>query len=105
MSAGAFTGNKEKHLHSKARCAKHDSVSRTLISIALVFAAWAFDERPPELKLKDLDGKKVPLSEYRGKPVVLNFLADWFGPWRQEMPMMVGANKTWAPKDVVFIAI
>jgi thiol-disulfide isomerase/thioredoxin len=49
--------------------------------------------------------EKVQLREYRGKVVVLNFWATWCGPCREEMPMMVEAAKTWAPKGIAFIAI
>jgi thiol-disulfide isomerase/thioredoxin len=62
-------------------------------------------DKPAELRLRDLEGKKVRLSDYRGKVVVLNFWATWCGPCREEMPMMVEAEKTWAAKGVVFIAV
>jgi thiol-disulfide isomerase/thioredoxin len=33
-----------------------------------------------------LDGQQVSLSEYRGRPVVLVFMASWCGPCRAESP-------------------
>ena len=34
-------------------------------------------ETPPAFTLESLDGKKVSLDEYRGKPVFLYFWATW----------------------------
>lgn len=31
----------------------------------------------PDFRLNDLEGKTVSLSEFRGKPVLLNFWATW----------------------------
>ncbi len=43
----------------------------------------------PDFTFALLDGKKVSLSDYRGKPVVLNFWASWCPPCREETPVMV----------------
>ncbi|MGA8593405.1 MAG: TlpA disulfide reductase family protein [Bryobacteraceae bacterium] len=62
-------------------------------------------KKSSDLVLHDLSGKKVQLRDYRGKVVVLNFWATWCAPCREEMPMIVEAEKTWAAKGVTFIAI
>lgn len=40
----------------------------------------------PELNLTTLDGQKVSLSQFRGKPTVINFWTTWCGYCRSEMP-------------------
>lgn len=40
----------------------------------------------PDMTVYDRDGKEVNLSDYIGKPIVLNFWASWCGPCQMEMP-------------------
>ena len=40
----------------------------------------------PDFTVYDADGNAVQLSDYVGKPIVLNFWASWCGPCKMEMP-------------------
>jgi peroxiredoxin len=55
--------------------------------------------------LPDLDGKQVALSEFQGKPVIINFWATWCPPCRLEMPEFQRAYETYEEDDLVILAV
>ncbi|MBQ8587276.1 MAG: TlpA family protein disulfide reductase [Oscillospiraceae bacterium] len=44
------------------------------------------DLSAPDFTVYDAQGNEVKLSDYFGKPIVLNFWASWCGPCKMEMP-------------------
>ena len=59
----------------------------------------------PDFALQSLDGKTVRLSDFRGKPVVLNFWATWCGPCKIEMPWFVDLQRQYGPAGLQFIGV
>ena len=60
---------------------------------------------PPAFTLKDLDGRLHPLSDYRGKVILINFWATWCGPCRDEMPSIQSLKEKLAGKPFAVLAI
>lgn len=55
-----------------------------------------------DFALKNLEGKTVPLSSYKGKIVLLNFWATWCGPCKAEIPIFVELQGKYQ-KDLVIV--
>jgi cytochrome c biogenesis protein CcmG/thiol:disulfide interchange protein DsbE len=58
-----------------------------------------------DFSLSDLDGNRVALSDFRGKPVIINFWATWCPPCRLEMPELQRAYEAYAEDDLVILAV
>lgn len=61
--------------------------------------------KPPAFELVDLDGKVRHLSEFEGKPVVINFWGTFCEPCVKEMPEFERQYLKWKDQGLVILAI
>lgn len=60
---------------------------------------------PLDLSFKDMSGKDVRLSDYKGKIIFLNFWATWCGPCKLEIPHFIELQEKYRDKGVVFLGL
>lgn len=59
----------------------------------------------PDFTLKNIHGKEVTLSKFKGQPVLINFWATWCGPCRIEMPAIEAAYQEYKGGGFVVLAV
>jgi thiol-disulfide isomerase/thioredoxin len=91
------------------------NIARNFLLLLLACAAGsAFAKTPGEVEvgealleqnMRGLSGPSAKLSEFRGKPLVINVWASWCGPCRQEMPSLDRLAKRDGGKNFTVIGI
>jgi thiol-disulfide isomerase/thioredoxin len=83
---------------------------RSLFFIAMIVLAGCSSQKGEEqsaivasqIKLIDLEGKKVDLTELAGKTIFVNFWATWCKPCIQEMPSIIALREQLAGQNIEF---
>ena len=94
------------------------TVALVLMAAALgfVFYQWSLDgslpnERaqagltPIAMTLPDLEGNPRQISEWDGKPRLINFWATWCAPCRREIPLLIKTQQEHADLQVIGVAV
>ncbi len=55
--------------------------------------------------LKTLDGRDLPLADFRGQPLFINVWATWCGPCRDEMPDIQALHDSLPADNVAFLLV
>lgn len=63
------------------------------------------NSKAPDFSLKDINGKTVTLSTFKGKVVLLNFWATWCPPCRAEMPALNKLQHVLKPRGLEVVAV
>lgn len=90
IGVAAHYADKATRLHGRATILKADSGVGTLL---------------PDVALKDLGGKDLTLSHYRGKVVLLNFWATWCEPCRSEIPDLIALQQKYGAKGFTVLGV
>lgn len=59
----------------------------------------------PNFTLTDTNGKKVSLSDFKGKAVVVDFWATWCAPCKIEIPWLAQFHTKYADKGLVILGV
>lgn len=78
----------------------------TVIALSNFGQQAASQQEPaPDFTSKDISGRTVRLSDYKGKVVLLNFWATWCAPCRAEMPDLVKLQNEYQSKGLQVVGM
>jgi thiol-disulfide isomerase/thioredoxin len=109
-AAGGFfayrlTGQHAVTLHSGVKSLAPTAASSAQSAATPALPVRRIPEELPELTLTDRDGVRRSLSEWRGRPLVINFWATWCAPCRREIPLLKALRQAHARDGLEVIGI
>lgn len=85
---------------------KKRSLILSILFLLIIISSFDFiGEMAPDFTAKDIDGKDIRLSNYRGKIVLLDFWASWCGPCQQEFPFLIDFYNNHKNENFIVLAV
>ena len=79
-----------------------------LILVGFAYYYFKYIRKPnlklDEIEIESIDGQKIDIQNYVGKPLIVNFWSSWCGPCLKELPHFKQINKRYGG-DVTFLLI
>ena len=76
-----------------------------LVAVGLCLAAFPAAKTAPNFSLADASGKRVQLSDFRGKVVVLDFWATWCHGCKEEIPWFMEFQSKYARSGLAVVGV
>ena len=81
------------------------SCMKIFATFALCLAGFSASTSAPNFTLTDAAGKRVRLSDYRGKVVVLDFWATWCHGCKEEIPWFIEFQNKYRERGLTVIGV
>lgn len=103
LAIGAFHAWRHKAWRTPLLAALASGAAFWMVTAALFGFMRSVQPALPDLALLNVEDQPVLLSEFRGRPAVVNLWASWCPPCRREMPVLARAQQEEEAISFVFV--
>jgi peroxiredoxin len=76
-----------------------------ILTVFLPFTAWAAANKAADFSIPNLEGKKVHLSDFKGKVILVDFWATWCIPCHEELPDLKAAYQKFKDRGFSILGV